>query len=426
MTEPPLVLTEIPGPQSRKLVDDLARYECPSITARRARRSEETGVDQDPVVWARAADGNVWDVDGNRYVDLGSAFAVASVGHAHPAVVAAAQTQVARLPHAMGDVYPSAEKVALCRRLAEVTPGDLQQSFLCQSGASAVEAALKTAVMVTGKPGIVAFENAYHGLSYGALAVTHYRDAFRSPFLAQLNPHVTHLPFPTTETEAECVLAGVEKALAEGVAGAVIFEPIQGRGGFVEPPVSFVQGLRAACDESGAVLIADEIFTGFGRTGRWFACEHAGVVPDILCVGKAMGGGFPISAAVGRPHIMEAWGASRGEAIHTSTFLGNPMGCAMALATIDVLADGLIDRAEEIGLWLAGELAQRGVVRGRGLMLGLELSCVGGLAATRGMLERGYLVLPAGPDANVLGFTPPFTLGRARLREALAALDEVL
>ncbi len=425
MTQPPSLQTPLPGPRSRAVVDDMARYECPAITARRSRRAGETGVDQDPIIWERAKAGNVWDVDGNRFVDLCSAFAVMGVGHANDAVVAAGREQLGRLPHAMGDVYPSAERVALCRRLAEVTPGDLQQSFLCQSGASAIEAALKTAVMATGKPGVLAFENAYHGLGYGALAATHYRDSFRRPFLEQLNPHAVHLPFPGLEDVDE-VLTSVEIQLRRGTIGAVVFEPIQGRGGIVEAPPAFVAGLRVLCTQFGAVLIADEIFTGFGRTGAWFACDHYGVVPDVMCVGKALGGGFPISAAIGRPEIMQGWGASQGESIHTSTFLGNPIGCAMALATLDELAGGLVDRAATEGQWLHTELGQRGVVRGRGLMLGLELGSVSGLVAMRAMLERGYLVLPCGPEADVLGFTPPFVLPRARLREALAALDEVL
>lgn len=424
MTKPPQLVTQIPGPKSRALVDDLARYECPAITARRARRGDETGVAQDPILWERARGGNVWDVDGNRFVDLCAAFAVAGVGHANDAVVAAGRAQLGRLPHAMGDVYPTAERVALCRRLAEVTPGDLQQSFLCQSGAGAVEAALKTAVMATGKPGVIAFENAYHGLSYGALAVTHYRESFRAPFLTQLNPHVVHLPFP--DADGADVLEAARTQLATGAFGAVIFEPIQGRGGFVEMSVEAAQGLRALCDEFGAVLIADEIFTGFGRTGRWFACEHLGIVPDVMCVGKAMGGGFPISAAIGTPAVMAGWGASRGEAIHTSTFLGNPVGCAMALAAIDELAAGLVDRAASEGAWLATQLGRLGRVRGRGMMLGLELGSVSGLDVMHKMLERGYLVLPCGPEGDVLGLTPPFVLPRERLVEALAALAEVL
>lgn len=447
----PALVTEIPGPASRALIDDLARYECPAITARRARRAQETGVGQDPIVWASAQGSCVTDVDGNRYVDLSGAFAVAGVGHSHPAVVAAAHAQSSRLIHAMGDVFPSAEKIRLCRRLAEITPGDLQHVILAQSGAGAVEAALKTAALATGKPGVIAFQGSYHGLSYGALAVTAYRSSFREPFKAQLNPHVVHAPYPGPESPVGDGEAGAEASLrllrhmledpASGVGsiGAVIFEPIQGRGGEVTPPDSWVRGLRRLCDERGLVMIADEIYTGFGRTGRWFACEHAGVVPDIMCVGKGMGGGFPISAAIGRPSVMEKWGASRGEAIHTSTFLGNPLGCAMALATIDVIEDeGLVARCAALGEALEGELeamrrrlgARLGPVRGRGLMLGLPLLKADGrpdgaaaLRVVGDMLQRGYILLPSGVHGHVLGFAPPFVITADQLQGSLEALE---
>ncbi len=452
-TKGPLLKTSVPGPRTRSWVD-LARYECPAITARRARRAEESGVPQDPIVWERAQGSLIWDVDGNRYVDLSGAFAVASVGHAHPAVVEAARSQSERLIHAMGDVFPSREKIELCRRLAEVTPGDLQHVILAQSGASAVEAALKTAVVATGKPGVIAFEGAYHGLSYGALEATAYRRSFRVPFWGQFGGYVTHLPYPGgdglwghDEASVQGSLRQIEHLLTypasgAGPIGAVIVEPIQGRGGEVSPPSSWLRGLRALCDRHGLVLIADEIYTGFGRTGRWFACEHAGIVPDVMCVGKAMGGGFPISAAIGRPQVMRAWGDSRGEAIHTSTFLGNPLGCAMALAAIGVLErEHLVTRCASLGAWLHGELlglqrrlgARVGKVRGRGLMLGLPLldtsgkpDGMGGLRVAQEMLRRGYILLPSGVYGHVLGFSPPLVIEREQLQEALVALEEVL
>jgi 4-aminobutyrate aminotransferase/(S)-3-amino-2-methylpropionate transaminase len=449
----PALLTPIPGPQSRAQIDDLARYECPAITARRARREAETGVDQDPIVWERALGAHVWDVDGNRYVDLTGAFAVASVGHNHPRVVQAAQAQAARLCHAMGDVYPSQEKIALCRKLAQITPGDLQHVILGLSGASAVEAALKTAVMATGKPGVIAFRGSYHGLSYGALSVTAYKKSFRAPFKAQLNPHVVHAPYPGEEGGAGLGEAGAQESLrrveellthpASGVeeVGAIIAEPIQGRGGDVVAPLSWLRGLRALCDRHGLVLILDEIYTGLGRTGRWFACERAGVVPDVLCVGKALGGGAPISAAIGRPWVMRAWGESRGEAIHTSTFLGNPLGCAMALAALEVIeAEGLVRRAATLGAWLRsslGSLARRvgglGAVRGEGMMLGLPVVDAAGrpdtaraLALVDQMRARGYLILPGGVYGHVIGLSPPLVISRAQLSGALEALEACL
>jgi len=451
----PELLTAVPGPASVREVEELALYECPAITARRSRRKEETGVPQDPIVWKRAEGANVWDVDGNRYVDLTSAFAVMGVGHRHPRVVAALERQASELLHGMGDVFPTEPKIALMRRLAEVAPGELRQSILAQSGASAVEAALKTAVMATGRSGVIAFHGSYHGLSPGALAVTAYKGSFREPFKAQLNGQVVHVPYPGsdggpfdgTDAGATASLDYLDYLLrspatgVEGI-GALIVEPVQGRGGEVTPPSWWLQGVREVCTRHGVVMIADEIYTGFGRTGRWFACERSGVVPDILCVGKGMGGGFPISAAIGTPEVMGAWGSSRGESIHTSTFLGNPLGCAMALGAIEALVeDGLVTRAATLGAYLRGKLEglrrrhpeRVGPIRGLGMMLGLPLIGRGGhpdgaaaLEVMAAMLGRGFIILPSGVVGHVLAFSPPFVIERAQLDAAVDALDAVL
>ncbi|QDG52618.1 aspartate aminotransferase family protein [Persicimonas caeni] len=447
----PSLQTEIPGPKSIELVSDLAQSECPAITARRARRERETGVPQDPIVWERSLGANIEDVDGNVYVDLTAAFAVCGLGHNPPQVVEAAREQVGRLTHAMGDVYPSRVKVELGNLLAEIAPGDLRQSIFGLSGADAVQAALKTAVMHTGKPGVIAFWGGYHGLSYGALSATAYRKEFREPFLDQLSPHVQHVPFPDPyrppfgldpETPAEevssAVLTHLRQILAhpasggEGI-GAIIVEPLQGRGGEVVPPPGFLAGLRELCDEFGLVLIFDEIYTGLGRTGDLFACEHVDVIPDIMCIGKAMGGGFPISAAIGRPEVMGSWGLSSGEAIHTSTFLGNPLGCAMAKAAIATIVEEewprkVRERGEALLDRLNG-LARRfptviGDVRGRGLMLGIDLvedaatrepNGALALALTDYCRKHGYLVLPSGVYGNVLALSPPFVISDAQL-----------
>jgi 4-aminobutyrate aminotransferase len=455
----PNLVSPIPGPESVSWVTRLAATECPAITARRARRAAETGVGQDPIVWTEALGANVKDADGNVYVDLTSAFAVCGLGHRHPKVVEAAHRQTDRLIHAMGDVYPSDVKVELGESLARVAPGDLQQSILGLSGASSVESALKTAAIHTGKPGAVAFWGGYHGLSIGALAATGYRASFRRPFLGQLNPHITRVPYPDPYrppfgmphgTPADAVrdacLAHLRDLLENPSAGheaigAVILEPIQGRGGEVVPPAGFLRELRALCDEHDLVLIFDEIYTGFGRTGSMFACESEEVVPDVLCVGKAMGGGFPISAAVGRSSIMESWGASQGEAIHTSTFLGNPLGCAMALAAIEALEDeDWPERVAERGGALRTRLeslADRypdvvGTIRGRGFMLGLELvrdangrepDPALALLLTDHCREHGYLVLPSGVWGNVLAVTPPFVITDEQLEGFLEVLE---
>lgn len=458
----PKLSTDIPGPRSVALVGDLAQSECPAITARRARRQRESGVPQDPIVWERSLGANIEDVDGNVYVDLTGAFAVCGLGHNPPQVVEAAREQVGQLTHAMGDVYPSRVKVELGTLLSEIAPGDLQQSIMGLSGSDAVQAALKTAVMHTGKPGVIAFWGGYHGLSYGALSATAYRKEFREPFLDQLSPHVTHVPYPdpyrppfglAQDTPAadvsRAVLTHLRQTLehpasgGEGI-GAVIVEPIQGRGGEVVPPADFLSGLRELCDEFGLVLIFDEIFTGLGRTGSMFACEQVGVLPDIMCIGKALGGGFPISAAIGRAEVMGSWGLSSGEAIHTSTFLGNPLGCAMAKAAIDTLVaqdwpDKVRQRGQEITARLE-VLAERfpqviGDVRGRGLMIGIDLVEDPDTRAPNGKLamaltdycrKRGYLVLPSGVYGNVLGLSPPFVITDEQIDGFMQVLAEGL
>lgn len=456
----PHIETAIPGPESRRWVTRLADTECPAITARRARREGETGVPQDPIVWNEAVGANVWDVDGNRYVDVTSAFAVCGIGHRHPDVVEAGHRQLDTLVHAMGDVYPSDVKIAFSEKLAELAPGRLQQSILGLSGADSVTSALKTAAVHTGKPGVISFYGGYHGLSYGALAVTGYRSSFREPFLQQLNPHVHHVPYPDPfrppfgiprdsdhdgAAVRDACLAHIRSLLehpaagGEGI-GAIIVEPIQGRGGEIVPPDGFLTGLREICDDHGLVLIFDEIYTGFARTGRLFACQWEGVEPDILCVGKAMGGGFPISAAIGTPEIMQSWGASRGEAVHTQTFLGNPLGCAMGLAALEALEkEQWAERVDTRGAALAarlGELADRfpsviGEVKGRGFMIGLDLVAGpdrqpdGGLALSLmdQCRQAGYLVLPSGVWGNVLAVTPPFVITDEQLDGFVTVLE---
>ena len=453
----PKLETSVPGPESARWVNRLADTECPAITARRARRAEAGGVEQDPIVWESAVGANVTDVDGNVFVDLTAAFGVAAIGHRHPRVQAAAAAQSARLIHAMGDVYPGRAKIELAERLAARAPGDLAVSIFAMSGAEAVEAALKTAAVATGRSGVIAFAGGYHGLSYGALEVTGYRDSFKRPFRGQLGRFSTHLPYadcyrcPVGKRYPDCgvaCLALIESALdhpANGVddIGAVIVEPIQGRGGMILPPDEWLNGLVALCRERGVLVIFDEIFTGFGRTGDWFVADRLEEAPDLMCVGKAMAGGFPLSAALGSAQVMAKWGLSSGESLHTSTFLGNPLGCAMGLAAMDALElDGLVERAAEVGESIrarALELMKRhqiiGNVRGRGVMWGLELvedreskrpASHAALKIMRDLLARGFLVLPSGVHGNVLGLTPPIVITDDQLGAFFDALDEVL
>lgn len=413
-----------------------------------------------PIVWTRARDVNVWDAEGRKYLDLTAAFGVAAAGHANPRVVRAGQRQLATLPHAMGDVHPHPLKAELARELSRLTferwgevksKGKRQKAkgarlsgktIFCNSGFEAVEAALKTATLATGKRGVIAFEGAYHGLGYGALNVTH-REHFRSPFRSQLREFGHFLPFPMADAHLKSLKAAGAKLLQAGAIGAILIEPIQARGGIRVPPPEFLRLLRELCDQHGALLILDEIYTGFGRTGKWFACEHSGVVPDVICLGKALTGGFPLSACVGRAEIMDrAWPVSTGEAIHTSTFLGNPVGCAMALANLaEIRRLKLADRTARLGEWLLAELLKvQGSkftivcrARGLGLMAGLELLRADGspataesLAVIKRLLHRGFIFLPEGEHANVIGFTPPLTITAAQLRRAVRALAEEL
>lgn len=429
----PEILTAIPGPRSLALAERLGRVECRNTTYATA---------DWPIFWERAAGANVWDADGNRYLDLTSAFGVATLGHG--ATSAAAITQAGVLVHAMGDVHPATAKVDLCERLADVTfgrwTGRPGKCLLGNSGFEAVEAALKTAVLATGRHRVVAFHGGYHGLGYGSLLGAGI-PWFREPFEGQLAAVTDRLPFPREGDAAS--LQAFRNALAEvdvGQTAAVIVEPVQGRGGIVVPPAGFLAELRAWCDAQGVVLVFDEIYTGFFRTGRWFACEREGVVPDLICLGKALSGGFPISACVGRAEVMDAWPATHGEALHTSTFLGNPVGCAMALASLDAFSHPAFPHsvAASAAAWdraLARLDGLPGVheIRGPGLMKGIEFrhpdATPAGdrvIALVIHLLKRGFIALPDAPEGHVLALTPPAMLDPAEISAAVDGIAELL
>jgi 4-aminobutyrate aminotransferase-like enzyme len=398
-----------------------------------------------PIVWERAKDVHVWDADGEKYLDLSGAFGVAAAGHANTNVVKAGQKQMARLLHAMGDVHPHALKAELSRELSRITferwGKNSGKVIFSNSGFEAVESALKTATLATKKRGVIAFNGAYHGLGYGALNVTH-RDFFRSPFQSQLREFGHFVLFPAKTSDLATVEFQIRNFFRRERVGAILVEPVQARGGCNVPPPEFFPLLQKLCDEHGALLILDEIYTGFGRTGKWFACEHSGVIPDLICLGKALTGGFPLSACVGHADLMDAaWPPSRGEAIHTSTFLGHPVGCAMALAQIAEIGKlKLPERSAELGEFLLGELQSeisdskfQISIRGLGLMVGVELRLPDGKPATaaamqaiKAMLRRGYIMLPEGEFGNVISFTPPLTITKTQLAKAVKTLAEIL
>ncbi len=388
-----------------------------------------------PIVYATGEGSNVVDVDGNRYVDLVAGFGALPLGHRSVEVTRAVRAQEQRLWHGLGDVYASDVKVLLSEKLAGLFPEKGARVLLGLSGADAVTAALKSAMLATGKAGVVAFAGGYHGLSHGPLAACGLSEAFRAPFEGQLGHYVSFAPYPASEGELDRTLSVVEGLLASGGCGAVLVEPMLGRGGCIIPPPGFLPALRAACDRAGALLIVDEIWTGIGRTGAMFAFEVSGVVPDLVCVGKALGSGLPISACIGRASVMEAWRAHGGGALHTATHFGSPIACAAALATLEAVGRRkLSKRAGVVGQrWkkrLAVALDRHGVadLRGRGLMLGIELE--GGparaLRATRALLERGFLALTGGSDGHTLTLTPSLTIDETLLAAFSDTLADVL
>ncbi|MEO5803683.1 MAG: aspartate aminotransferase family protein [Verrucomicrobiota bacterium] len=453
--------------KTKKILKLLGDYESRNVTF----------VESDgswPIIWERAQGVHVWDAEGKKYLDLTAAFGVAAAGHANPNVVKSGQRQMAKLLHAMGDVHPHELKAKLARELSKITferwrpignrqsaIGSSAKTIFCNSGFEAVEAALKTAMLATGKRGVVAFSGAYHGLGYGALNATH-RDHFRTSFRTQLREFCYFAPFPKHEMDLVEVESVIRSYFRRHKIGAILVEPIQARGGINIPPPEFLPLLRKLCDERGALLILDEIYTGFGRTGKWFACEHSGTgvppvssqktkthgqdarattIPDIICLGKALTGGFPLSACVGRANLMDkAWPPSSGEAIHTSTFLGHPVGCAMALAQINEIKKGkLVEQSAARGKFLLAELFKvqsskfKVEARGLGLMAGLELKNQNGSPATKAslqiikaMLHRGFILLPEGEHANVISFTPPLTISERDLKKTIRELKGVL
>jgi 4-aminobutyrate aminotransferase-like enzyme len=414
----PEIVAPPPGPRARELCDSLAELEAPGINTLYGGRPN--------ILWQEALGSNVLDVDGNRYVDLTSGFGVASVGHRHPRVVAAVRAQASTLIHGLGDAAGHPPRIDLARRLLGVAPVDEGRVYFAVSGADAVEVALKTALLSTGRQRVLVFDPAYHGLTLGALAATS-RPEFRRPFAAHLHPHLARLPFA-------CEPGRIAAELGAGDPfAAILVEPIVGREGVLVPPAGWLRSLAAACREHGALLIADEIFTGCGRSGRWFAVEAEDVRPDLLCCGKGLTGGLPLAAVVGRAPLMAAW-RTPGEALHTATFVANPLACAAASATLETLAaEDLPERAarlgEEVAARLAGWRRFPAVVdvRGRGLLWGVELASAE-LAAglVEGARRRGYLLLAGGPRGRVAQIVPPLTVHRRQLDAALGVLEDLL
>jgi acetylornithine aminotransferase len=362
-----------------------------------------------PITLVRGKGARVWDDAGNEYVDLVAGIAVCAVGHAHPKVVEAVATQLATLGH-VSNLYLTQPAVALAERLVDLAgvPGRV---FFANSGAEANEAALKLARKATGRPGFVSAEGSFHGRTMGALAVTG-QPAKRAPFEPLPGP-VTFVPYGDA--------AALRTAVTPDTA-ALILEPIQGENGVVPPPPGYLAAAREACDRNGALLILDEVQTGVGRTGTWFAWQAAGVRPDVMTLAKGLGGGLPIGACVGFGPAGDTLVAGD----HGSTFGGNPVVCAAALAVLDVIeTEGLLDAAKALGERLAANAAPHvDTVRGAGLLRGLVLRDPVAKPAEAVAREHGFLVNAIGDD--VLRLVPPLVVTPADLDAFTDALPGIL
>ena len=390
----------------------------------------------------RAENAEIWDKDGNRYIDFAAGIAVVNTGHRHPKVVQAVKDQLDRFTHTCHQVVPYENYVALAERLNALVPGDFpKKTIFVTTGAEAVENAVKVARHYTGRPGIVAFTGAFHGRTFMGMTLTGKVQPYKAGFGAMM-PDVWHLPFPnelhgTSQQDALAALDKLFKADVDPVrVAAIIVEPVQGEGGFYPVPSGFMQKLRQLCDDHGMLLIADEVQTGFARTGKLFAMELHGVAADITCMAKGLGGGLPISAVTGRAEIMDAPnpGGLGG------TYAGNPLGVAAAHAVLDVIEEeGLAERAERLGQRLKQRLASLRDdvpeivdIRGPGLMNAVEFNVAASDRPSpeftnrvrEEALARGLILLTCGVHANVIRFLPPLTVPDAVFEEALDILED--
>ena len=407
----------------------------------RIRALEGTGLrtfwEPEPVVWARTEGCHVWDAEGRPYLDLYAGFAVANVGYCHPRVTEAILAQAGVMTHCPS-AAPSEVRAALYERIAAIAPPGLDRVLLAITGAMADEMAVQLARAATGRRNVITFSGAYPGRSVGALRYTGkraYREQFgvaaEADFIPFPDPHRS--PWAGEREPGAAALALLEHALGDPASGVeppacVLVEPIQGNGGVVIPPDGFLRGLRELCDRTGTVLVFDEIQCGFGRSGRMWASEHEGVVPDLMTIGKGIGGGLPLAALLGRAELMTTW---EPDAV-TSTFLANALPAAAGCAAIDVLREeGLVERSAELGeralARLRKELTGVDDVRGRGLFIGLELADADRAAERqRSLRANGVLVGRGGRAGNVLIVAPPLVIEEDLLDTGLDAIAEAL
>ena len=425
------LVTEIPGPKSQEIIK---------------RRSEAVSASLGmalPAVITHAAGGILLDVDGNQIIDMGSGIAVVNVGNSAPKVVERVQKQVADFTHTCFMIAPYEGYIEVCEQLNELTPGKFKKkSALFNSGAEALENAVKIARHFTKRQAVVVFEHGYHGRTNLTMAMTAknmpYKEGF-GPFTPEVYRMPMAYPFRhegNIENALEEVIHKIEKEIGGKNLAAICIEPIQGEGGFIVPPKGFLPGLAKFAKEVGAVFIADEVQTGFARTGTWFACDDENVEPDLITTAKGIAGGLPLAAVTGRAEIMDE--------IHPSglggTYGGNPIACAAALGAIETIkSENLINRAKEIGKIMVGALTEMqkkypviGEVRGRGAMVAIELVQPGSKEPNGDVLgkvvkyaqSKGVLFLTAGTYGNVLRFLPPLVISDDLVKEAMSVLDE--
>jgi 4-aminobutyrate aminotransferase len=430
----PAIKTPLPGPRAQALLERDQRYMSPSYTRIY------------PLVCARGSGAVIEDVDGNLFLDFTAGIAVTSTGHCHPKVVAAIQDQASKLLHMSGTDFYYQPQIDLAQRLAELAPGTSpKRVFFTNSGAEALEAALKLARWHTGRSRALAFFGAFHGRTYGAMSLSGSKLVHRRGF-SPLVPDIHHVPFPRgcqgciKPNDVCACVAQIEETVLRRIAppdeiAALFVEPIQGEGGYHVPPPGFLPALRTLCDRHGILLVADEVQTGFGRTGKLFAVQHWNVEPDILCLAKGIASGMPLGAIVARGDVMD-WPPGS----HASTYGGNPVSCRAALATLTLLEHQYIDNAANLGTQLTQGLQhlQRkhacvGDIRGLGLMQAMDLVRPGAQSTPDAALRddvvqaafrRGLLLLGCGESA--IRFCPPLCITAEQVQTALTILDSVL
>lgn len=431
----PHIKTALPGPKAEAMLKRDSLVVSPSYPR------------DYPFVISHARGAEAWDVDGNRFLDFMAGIAVTGTGHSHPKVVQAITEAAQKFVHISSD-YWHENQIALAEKISALNPvGGPAMSFFCQSGTESVEAAIKLARNVSGRGRFIAFLGGFHGRTMGSLSFTSSKYTQQKGFFPTM-PGVTHVPYPNPyrplfagNDQGAAVLNYIENVLfrnnvpASEVA-AILIEPLQGEGGYLVPPDGFLKGLRELCDRHGILLIFDEVQSGIGRTGKMFAAEHSGVVPDIMTLAKGLGSGLPIGMAVAKRSLMEKW--QRGS--HGNTYGGNPVCCAAALATLDLVSSEYCANAARVGDYFIGRLRDLqkkyeciGEVRGKGLMLGMELvedrtTKVPASKLTEQLIRQCYLngMLLLSCGVSTIRFMPPLMIDKAHVDEAITILDASL